>query len=104
MRTPEAFEKDDIKKYLTSIGAWYFMPLMAGYGKSGVSDIVACIDGTFWGIEVKRPGKDPTAIQERRMTEVRAAGGMAAWGIAKKVIAEIDAWRLSEAAATIHEE
>ena len=63
MRTPEGYEKDEIKKYLDSIGAWYFCPYMAGFGKSGVPDIVACIQGKFWAIEVKREGKEPAATR-----------------------------------------
>lgn len=93
MRTPESFEKADIKNYLDSIGAWYFCPFMAGYGKAGVSDIIACIAGMFWSIEVKRTGKQPTVLQYRRLVEVRRAGGQSCWGTAHKVIGEIEKWR-----------
>jgi Holliday junction resolvase len=89
MRTPEGYEKDKIKKYLKSIGAFFVSPYMAGYGKSGAPDIVACIDGRFWGIEVKREGKEPTMLQARRMDEIKEAGGFAAAGTAKKVIETI---------------
>ena len=51
--------------------------------------------GAFWGIEVKREGFGPTALQEARMEEVKKAGGMTAWGTAEKVIREIEAWRKS---------
>ena len=87
MRTPEGYEKDAIKKYLDSIGAWYFCPYMAGFGKAGVADIIACIKGRFVSIEVKREGKEPTPIQERRMNEIRQAGGIAFAGTAQMVIA-----------------
>jgi hypothetical protein len=50
MKTPEGYEKDEICKYLDSLGAWYFKPMMTGFGKAGVPDIVACIDGEFIGI------------------------------------------------------
>jgi len=86
MKTPESYEKDDICKYLDSIGAWYFRPYMAGFGKSGVPDIIACINGTFCGIEVKRPGKEPTVRQALRMGEIRKAGGFAIAGSAVAVI------------------
>ena len=66
-------------------------------GKSGVADIIACIDGTFWSLEVKRDGKLPTKLQCERMNEVRSAGGQATWGVANKVIAEIELWRSSAA-------
>ena len=92
MKTPEGYEKDDICKYLDSIGAWYCKPFMAGYGKRGVPDIIACVNGVFWGIEVKREGKDPTMIQHRRMEEIWQAGGRATAGTADKVIRRISAW------------
>ena len=93
MKSPEGFEKDEIKKYLNSIGAWHFSPFMAGFGKSGVPDIIACVLGTFWGIEVKREGKGPTKLQLLRIAEIKKASGMATWGVANKVKSEIEAWR-----------
>lgn len=94
MRTPEGFEKDDICKHLDSIGAWHFRPFMAGYGKSGVSDIIFCYNGRFGAIEVKREGKEPTERQWLRMKEIEKAGGKAFWGTAEKVIPEINTWNL----------
>jgi Holliday junction resolvase len=89
MKTPESKEKAKIKKYLGSIGAWHFSPYMAGFGKSGVPDIVCCYKGQFWAIEVKREGKPPTELQKRRMQEIERAGGVALWGTAEKVIREL---------------
>jgi hypothetical protein len=43
MKTPEAVEKDELKKYLAGIGAFYFLTFAPGFGKSGLPDIVACI-------------------------------------------------------------
>lgn len=96
MRTPESFEKADIKKYLTGIGAWHFSPMMNGFGKSGVPDIVACISGVMFGIEVKREGKEPTPLQNVRMSDIRCAGGMTSWGTAFKVVNEIERWRVQQ--------
>lgn len=93
MKTPETREKAEIDKYLAGIKAYVVKPTTFGYGGSGAPDRVCCISGTFWGIEVKREGKVPTAIQYRRMAEIRAAGGMSCWGTAEKVIGEIEAWR-----------
>jgi hypothetical protein len=94
MKSPEGYEKDKICKYLDSIEAWYFRPYMAGYGKSGVPDIVACIPvqlnlmcrGIFVGIEVKRPGAKPTPVQELRGKQIRAAHGYWVAGTAAQVI------------------
>ena len=89
MKTPESYEKDAICKYLISIGAWFFRPYQAGFGKSGVPDIIACIRGEFWGIEVKREGKEPTELQVERMDEIEQSGGYTAAGTATIVIDEI---------------
>lgn len=91
MKSPESFEKAKIRAHLDAINAWCFAPLMAGFGKSGVPDIIACYRTMFIGIEVKRPGKKPTPIQERRMAEIKVRGGIAIWGDAEKVIAELKA-------------
>lgn len=89
MRSPEGHEKQAIKKYLASIGAWHFSPYMAGFGQSGVPDIICCINGTFVAIEVKRQGKELTAIQARTLAEIKAHGGDTFWGTADKVIADL---------------
>ena len=91
MRQPESYEKEEIKFYLETIGAWFTLPYMAGFGKSGVPDIIACIDGLFFGIEVKREGKEPTPRQVERMNEIEKAGGFAVAGTAAVVIAFIKA-------------
>jgi Holliday junction resolvase len=101
MKTPESYEKDDVCRYLDSIGAWYFRPYMAGYGKSGVPDIVACVYGVFWALEIKREGKEPTVIQARRIKEIQNSGGQATWGTATKIIAEIKVWLTYRASRSV---
>lgn len=48
----------------------------SGYSKSGVSDILALIDGTMFAIEAKASGGRPTAKQFDRGLEVAQAGGI----------------------------
>lgn len=106
MKSPEGFEKDDLRTFFKKQypDTWLFWPYMAGYGKSGVSDIIACVPriitpqmvgqrlGLFSSCEVKREGKAPTPIQTRRMAEIEAAGGKTFWGTAAKVIPEFEEW------------
>ncbi len=88
MRSPESWVKFDVDKYLDGIGAYVVKQTTFGMGGSGHSDRIVCFAGKFISIEVKREGKTPTPIQERRMKEVRAAGGIAIWGDNAKDIIE----------------
>ena len=92
MRSPEGYEKAEIDAFLKSIGAYVVTVTTFGYGGSGAPDRVCCLGGRFVGIEVKREGKEPTAIQDRRMSEIRKAGGVAFWGTSEKVIGEMNQW------------
>lgn len=92
MHSPEWFEKRDIDKYLAEARVFSFAPATGGFGKSGIPDRVGCHKGRFFAIEVKREGKEPTALQWKRMGEIEAAGGKAFWGVSSKVIPEIKAW------------
>ena len=47
------------------------------YGTAGIPDIIACIDGKFYGFEVKTERGKPTALQEATMRKIRLAGGIA---------------------------
>lgn len=74
--TPEGKVKKEIKQYLDSIGAYYFMPVQMGYGAKTV-DFLVCVNGAFVAIEAKRPGKDATAFQKQTIAQVENAGGIA---------------------------
>ncbi len=92
MKSPEGYEKDDIEAYLKTLGCWYFRTFTGGFGKSGVPDFLGCYRARFFSIEVKREGKEPTALQWERMREIDNAGGRTFWGTAGKVIPEIAMW------------
>ncbi len=75
--TPEAKVKNKAVKQLKELGAYYFFPATAGFGKSGVPDIVACYKGMFFGIECKAGKNKPTPLQDKNLREIRVAGGCA---------------------------
>lgn len=77
MSTPEKRVKDKVKAMLKEKGAYFFMPATAGFGKSGVPDIVACLDGKFWGIECKAQPNKPTALQIKNLEQIHETGGVA---------------------------
>ena len=76
MATPEKKIKDKVKKILTELGAYFFMPATGGYGASGVPDIIVCWKGNFYGIECKANGNKPTALQMKHLTDIHFAGGI----------------------------
>lgn len=88
-RTPEGEQKDQVKKFLTSIQAYQHWPVPSGYGRQGI-DCYACIKRIFWAIEVKRDeNEEPTPRQWQTLEEVRVAEGLTAVGTADKIIKTI---------------
>ena len=57
----------------------YFFKTHGGpYQKKGVTDLVGCLGGYFFGLEVKRPGEKPTELQSKHILDITEAGGVAA--------------------------
>jgi hypothetical protein len=77
MATPEKAVKAKVKAVLESEGVYYFMPPANGFGRSGVPDIVACVNGLFFAIECKAGGNKPTALQIREIEAIRRSNGVA---------------------------
>lgn len=75
MLTEEGHLKKQVKAYLKSIGAQYYMPVPGGFGKQSV-DFLCCINGRYVAIETKKPGKGATKRQDIFLTEVQEAGGI----------------------------
>lgn len=75
--TPEKKVKDKVKALLASEGVYFFMPATHGFGRSGVPDIVACVNGFFLAIETKAGGNKPTALQIREIETIRRNNGVA---------------------------
>lgn len=75
--TPEGKVKEKAKHILDKIGAYYFMPSTGGYGRSGIPDIVGCLNGVFFAVECKANGGRPTALQLREIDRINVAGGFA---------------------------
>ncbi len=73
--TPEVKVKKQCVALLNSYGMYYFFPVANGYGRVGIPDIIACINGHFLGIECKAGANKPTALQEAEMEKIRSAGG-----------------------------
>ena len=76
-QTPEAKVKEKIKKILKEHKVYFAMPMGTGYGNSGVPDFLCCVNGRFLAIEAKAGRGIPTALQEKNMRDIKAAGGVA---------------------------
>ena len=76
-KTPEGKVKDKVVAVLKQEGAYYFFPATHGFGRSGVPDVVACVNGHFLAIECKAGKNKPTALQVREIEGIRKAGGVA---------------------------
>jgi hypothetical protein len=74
-KTPEGKLKEEVKAYLESIGAFYFMPPASIYGKPTV-DFVVCHEGYFIAIETKVKPRQVTKLQQMFLDAVRLAGGV----------------------------
>jgi hypothetical protein len=70
--------KEKVKALCKQYAAYYAMPMGTGFGNAGVPDFLICSNGRFIGIETKADKtKKPTALQEKNLAAIRAAGGVA---------------------------
>ena len=77
-RTPEGKVKDQVVRVLKEFGVYYFFPSTHGYGRSGIPDIVCCMNGgKFLAIECKAKGGIPTALQSRELNQILRNNGLA---------------------------
>lgn len=81
----EAHVKAAVKALLREFGVWYFMPHMNGYGRAGIPDFIACLNGRLVAIETKFDGRSLTPSQQMELDAVAAADGVAIavnqWGL-----------------------
>jgi Holliday junction resolvase len=73
--TPEGKVKNSVRKILTRLGIYHFMPPGMGLGRSGIPDIIGCYNGRFIAIECKAGKGKATALQERELIAICNAGG-----------------------------
>jgi len=74
--TPEKKVKNKVVKLLKEYEAYYFFPATYGFGRSGVPDIIVCYRGRFIGVECKAGANKTTALQDRELADIKAAGGI----------------------------
>ena len=78
--------ENQIKKYLDSIGAYWFKHHATRYSKAGVPDIIALHKGRFIGIEVKTDTGVLSELQRRNIVKIATNGGI---GIVARSVEEV---------------
>ncbi|ASN68335.1 putative VRR-NUC domain-containing protein [uncultured Caudovirales phage] len=76
MAAEKTFE-NEIKKFLNSIpNTWFYKNWSGPYSKSGIPDIIACVNGQFVAIEVKAANGRASELQKRNIRLIRESKGL----------------------------
>lgn len=94
--TPEGKVKSKVTDLLLKYCAYYFKPTTGGYGRSGVPDIVGCVNGKFFAIECKAGNNQPTLLQTTEMENIRLHKGVA-FVINESNLQLLEDWLLEQA-------
>lgn len=74
---PEKKVENQIKNYLISLNA-YFIKTVGGSVPAGTPDIIACVNGFFVGIEVKKTkGGVVSELQKHHIRRIEHSNGVA---------------------------
>lgn len=65
--------QSQIIRYLQAKGGYVVKVVVAT--KAGVPDVIACLDGKFYGVEIKDMHGRLSALQEANLELIKAAGG-----------------------------
>ena len=76
MTSEKQFE-NKIKKYLKENGCYRVKYFGTMYSEAGTPDILACVNGYFLAIEVKRDDGVVSPLQLEKIIQIRNAGGFA---------------------------
>ena len=69
--------ENKIKKWLVQNNHWYFKVHGGAFQKTGVPDIIACINGKFVAIEVKKSdGGIVSELQKAQIQKIKDSGGL----------------------------
>lgn len=66
-----------IREYLESRGHWVVKFFANGYTKSGIPDLLACVNGRFVAIEVKGDNGNVSPLQVYTNGKIKDSGGIA---------------------------
>lgn len=73
----EKIYENRVRKYLNSIGAWHIKVWGNAFQRSGVPDIIGCIKGKFFALEIKAEKGRPSELQLYEIRKIKESGGYA---------------------------
>lgn len=76
MAQEKQFE-NKIKAFLKEKNIWFVKYFANAFTKSGIPDILACVNGKFVAIEVKAENGKPSELQLYHQQKIRESGGKA---------------------------
>lgn len=76
MSQPESRIVAKIRIFLEDEGVFVFKIHGGPQMMVGLPDLIACVNGRFFGIEVKQPGQKPTVRQLYVHRQIERAGGV----------------------------
>lgn len=74
--TPEKRFENKVKEYLKENNCYYVKYFANAMTKSGIPDILSCVNGYFVAIEVKAKNGKPTELQLYNRKLIRQSGGI----------------------------
>ena len=77
MAGPEKKFEGKVRRFLDNLGAWHLKTYSDGVQRSGVPDLLCCVNGYFVAVEVKSETGRPTPLQIWNIEKIREAGGIA---------------------------
>jgi hypothetical protein len=60
------------------VGGYWFKVWGGPFQKAGIPDLIGCVQGLFFGFEIKEPDGSSSELQEDERVEINEAGGCAA--------------------------
>jgi len=80
-KKPETRLQKNIRSRLEAVGGVWYKIHGGPYQHAGIPDFIGCIDGRFFGLEVKVPGlgkkSEPSELQKIEIGRIKLAGGTA---------------------------
>lgn len=76
MAQEKQFE-NKIKEFLKEKNIWFVKYFANAFTKSGIPDILACVNGKFVAIEVKAENGKPSELQLYQQKKIKESGGKA---------------------------